>query len=477
MLALRATSDELEKYPMVKDNLHAYAGPQCFPHLDPKSPEYRVHANQKLKTESVEDGEGASAADKQQVARAAVVKEQCWLQCDRCGKHRCVAEACLPVLRGYEFFEARVTDLDWERWLSGAPARYGAAEAAQELLVGGVSEAIVDLAAAEAEVDSRGLVLHPGNDEGVTDEGSMIPQRRRQRSRKVSETDAETGSVAAAVTAGGAATGEQSVPTQRRRRRLSVKISETDAGVVSVAALQSAGGSSNVRRRVVGESAVVHGEASRVNTAALLDDAASVASDPGVRSASEHECASGADEDRGESAAVAAVLGSQEDGVAEGVEAASRGGRLVVDRSARNDDDVGLLMDRLAHDKGVEAHAFFVQERAAARLRVTEAEKRALLEGWVRRKQRLDKSVRGRVLSAEVESALAAEREPDAAHGRLAWTLLELKRRAGRLREDVVEVEKDCLRLRRSLLSDVEKEEAERERREEAERQQRGGRA
>ena len=81
MLALRATSDELEKYPMVKDNLHAYAGPQCFPHLDPKSPEYRVHANQKLKTESVEDGKGASAADKQQVARAAVVKEQCWLQC------------------------------------------------------------------------------------------------------------------------------------------------------------------------------------------------------------------------------------------------------------------------------------------------------------------------------------------------------------------------------------------------------------
>ena len=39
------SSEELRKYPMVTERLTMYAGPQCFPHLDEKSADYRVHAN------------------------------------------------------------------------------------------------------------------------------------------------------------------------------------------------------------------------------------------------------------------------------------------------------------------------------------------------------------------------------------------------------------------------------------------------
>ena len=42
MLALGATSDELRKYPMVTARLRAYDGPQCYPHVDPRSADYRV---------------------------------------------------------------------------------------------------------------------------------------------------------------------------------------------------------------------------------------------------------------------------------------------------------------------------------------------------------------------------------------------------------------------------------------------------
>ena len=106
MLALAATSDELRKYDMVTENLTPFAGPQCYPHLDPKSVDYRVHANQRLKTEGPEEKEDESVAEKQRKLCGAVVKDQCWLTCDRCGKRRCVAEASVPVLRGFEFFNA-----------------------------------------------------------------------------------------------------------------------------------------------------------------------------------------------------------------------------------------------------------------------------------------------------------------------------------------------------------------------------------
>ena len=56
MIALGAVSDELKKYPMVTDRLTQFTGPQCYPHLDPSSVDYRVLANQRPKGEE-EEGE------------------------------------------------------------------------------------------------------------------------------------------------------------------------------------------------------------------------------------------------------------------------------------------------------------------------------------------------------------------------------------------------------------------------------------
>ena len=238
MVALAATSDELRKYPMVTDNLTAFAGPQCYPHLDPKSVEYRVHANRQLKTEAREEGDESAtqgshveAVQKRQASEAAVFQERCWMKCDRCGKHRCVAEACLPVLRGFDFFEPAVTDLDWESWLRGAGDRYSAVERAQGFV--GV------------EKDRDGAVAH----------------------------DAEVEMARVRL-------GDVSVKESRGRRRLRRKSSEVDAVGASVVT-EGSGAASRVCRRLTRKTSTV-------------DEEGSDASAQGFRSASDHECASDA---------------------------------------------------------------------------------------------------------------------------------------------------------------------------------------
>ena len=99
MVALSATSDELSKYDMVKDRLRKYAGPQCFPHLDPGSSEYRVRANE-VPVEGAVDAEGGSGAPS---VNGAIVDERNWLQCCRCKKWRFIAPACAPVFAGEHF--------------------------------------------------------------------------------------------------------------------------------------------------------------------------------------------------------------------------------------------------------------------------------------------------------------------------------------------------------------------------------------
>ena len=102
MLALEATSDELRKYPMVTENLVPFAGPQCYPHLDKGSTEYRVNSG-KLKTESPDnhtEGKRESC-----VGSSTVLHDGCWLTCDHCGKWRCVDRDSLPAVRGFGFFE------------------------------------------------------------------------------------------------------------------------------------------------------------------------------------------------------------------------------------------------------------------------------------------------------------------------------------------------------------------------------------
>ena len=132
MVALAAVSDELRKYPMVLERLTPFAGPQCYPHLDPRSASYRVHANERRRDGEAEEGEGGAAREgaEPRAEACAVLDEGCWLRCDRCSKWRCVAAACAPALRGYGFFDVRATDMDWSAWLGGARRRYAMVEAA-----------------------------------------------------------------------------------------------------------------------------------------------------------------------------------------------------------------------------------------------------------------------------------------------------------------------------------------------------------
>ena len=119
MLALAAVSDEIAKYPMVKDRLEAYAGPQCYAHLDKTGEDYRVRANERR-------AQKAESADGKSVASAAVLDPACWLRCDneKCGKWRLVHQNCLRAFRSECHFREEETDRDWEWWLQQAPSRY-----------------------------------------------------------------------------------------------------------------------------------------------------------------------------------------------------------------------------------------------------------------------------------------------------------------------------------------------------------------
>ena len=148
MAALEATSEELRKYPMVTENLVEYAGPQCYPHLDKGSVDYRVKLG-KLKTESAEedmDEERDKCAE-----TSTVLHDGSWLTCDECGKWRCVARDSLPAVRGFGFFEPLATDLDWEQWLAGAEQRYAVIDQAQSRSEDAGGDVGGDVAAATVE--------------------------------------------------------------------------------------------------------------------------------------------------------------------------------------------------------------------------------------------------------------------------------------------------------------------------------------
>ena len=126
---------------MVTDTLEAFAGPQCFAHLDPSSAAYRVRANERREDEEEDErwpgvGSGQqrkSAGEEQEKSeqRCGLLREQNWLRCRRCERRRFVDPACASLLRGEDFYEVRSTDLDWASWLAGAGCRYASVEAAQ----------------------------------------------------------------------------------------------------------------------------------------------------------------------------------------------------------------------------------------------------------------------------------------------------------------------------------------------------------
>ena len=117
MLALAAVSDEIAKYPMVKDRLQKYAGPQCFAHLDKTGSDYRVRANE-------QSAENAGSAAEQRLEQGAVLSSACWMRCGDCGRWRLVHQNCLRVFRPECYFREEKTDRDWAWWLQQAPSRY-----------------------------------------------------------------------------------------------------------------------------------------------------------------------------------------------------------------------------------------------------------------------------------------------------------------------------------------------------------------
>ena len=115
MRALRATSAELQRFPIDRHRLTPYAGPQCFPHLEDPA---RRFAN--------DCKPGATLVPGTDVARKQLT--ECWLQCDRCRKWRVVERASLAALKPEEYGKGRsgCVEVDWGRCLGEARARYDA---------------------------------------------------------------------------------------------------------------------------------------------------------------------------------------------------------------------------------------------------------------------------------------------------------------------------------------------------------------
>ncbi len=105
--ALRLTSEEIRRYPMKQQYLKPYAGPQCYPHIDPRSKENRLHANEKMGHAPGEDpqggGDGGARPEACGGADDGASHLFCmrnWAQCDRCHCWRLLLPACAARARG-----------------------------------------------------------------------------------------------------------------------------------------------------------------------------------------------------------------------------------------------------------------------------------------------------------------------------------------------------------------------------------------
>ena len=123
MAALRATTRELERYPLQQGDLTPFAGPQCFPQHGDRA---RVLANGQPAQARGGAEEGApeeeACADKFEQLRS------CWLRCDRCRKWRLVEQASMPAVDPDAFVQGVAGEGEdvWGAYLAEAPARYSA---------------------------------------------------------------------------------------------------------------------------------------------------------------------------------------------------------------------------------------------------------------------------------------------------------------------------------------------------------------
>ena len=170
MEALRETSDELRLFPGVTVRLEAYAGPQCFPHIQLGSTNYRGRANeQRLNDDG--GGESIRAVRQQVVGRVGgpVMMKDCWFQCcnDQCKKWRCVDPAVVDLLRGVEFLRPETTDLDWQLWISDARTRYACAQQRSGSTEVVAPNGIASLASAVEEGPPAGDAVTSDGDDGA----------------------------------------------------------------------------------------------------------------------------------------------------------------------------------------------------------------------------------------------------------------------------------------------------------------------
>ena len=115
MIALRATSDELQMFPMLTSHMLPYSGPQCFPHLRDA---VRRNANAHRQIE-----DGALSADNAHGFTGV------WRRCDEesCRRWRHIDSKCCFAMEHTQMLVQGPCHTDWLQWFNCASERYAAA--------------------------------------------------------------------------------------------------------------------------------------------------------------------------------------------------------------------------------------------------------------------------------------------------------------------------------------------------------------
>ena len=115
MVALRATSDELQQFPMLTSHMSPYSGPQCFPYLrEVGRRNANVHRSVEDDTRLDESAHGFTGV---------------WRRCDEasCRRWRHIDSKCCFATEDRLLLGQETCRTDWLQWFNEAPERYVAA--------------------------------------------------------------------------------------------------------------------------------------------------------------------------------------------------------------------------------------------------------------------------------------------------------------------------------------------------------------
>ena len=153
MQALRATTLELQRFPLITQSMVEYAGPQCFPQVTERS---RREANSQAST-----SQNAVRAGQEREAVGGFCGS--WRRCDDCRKWRYLSESAASVFDSEACLRACHGTADWAAWLKAAPERYECfvgrndrMKAAHEFGDGADSEPELQVERAEADLAISG---------------------------------------------------------------------------------------------------------------------------------------------------------------------------------------------------------------------------------------------------------------------------------------------------------------------------------